>query len=158
MRYDNSQVRRQDRLLDEHRAKELLRDGEYGFLAMATDSGGYGVPINYVLRGDTIYLHCAPDGRKLRAIESDCRVSFCVVGAKHIIPHEFTTLYESVIAHGRARIVAEDTERREALRLLVEKYSPQYVETGLRAIERSLHRTAVVAIVCEGLTGKCKRM
>ena len=46
MRYDNSTVRRQDRLLEEERAREILQVGEYGFLAMASAEGGYGVPIN----------------------------------------------------------------------------------------------------------------
>lgn len=80
MKYDNSAVRRQDRLLDEAAAIELLRVGEYAFLSMTTDEGAYGVPINYVVEDDTIYIHCAPEGRKLRAIATDNRVSLCVVG------------------------------------------------------------------------------
>ena len=46
MEYRNDSVRRQDRLLDEVRARELLRGGEYGFLAMASDEGAYGIPVN----------------------------------------------------------------------------------------------------------------
>lgn len=34
VKYDNSPVRRQDRLLEEEHAAELLRSGEYGFLAL----------------------------------------------------------------------------------------------------------------------------
>ena len=54
MRYDCHDIRRQDRLLNESRARELLRVGEYGVLSMATEQGGYGVPINYALVDDTI--------------------------------------------------------------------------------------------------------
>ena len=157
MRYDNSTVRRQDRLLDEARAREILQVGEYGFLAMAAVEGGYGVPINYAIRGDTIYLHCAPEGRKLQAVANDNRVTFCVVGEKRLIPEKFTTMYESVVASGSARIVEDEDERRQALRLIVEKYASQHVEEGLKAIERSLHRTAVVAIEVHTLTGKSKQ-
>ncbi|MBQ1953630.1 MAG: pyridoxamine 5'-phosphate oxidase family protein, partial [Alistipes sp.] len=121
MRYDNTTVRRQDRLLDEKRALELLSEGEYGVLSMASVDGGYGVPVNYAVEGDTIYLHCALEGRKLRAIENDARVSFCVVGRKRIVPEEFTTEFESVIAAGCARLVVQDEECRRALRLIVEK-------------------------------------
>lgn len=157
MRYDNSMVRRQDRLLNEERSLELLRDGEYGFLSMASAEGGYGVPINYAVDGDKIYVHCAPEGRKLRALEHDARVSFCVVGHKQIVPEHFTTEYESVIATGRARVVADDDERRRALRLIVEKYAAEYLAEGLKAIERSLQRTAVIAIEVESLSGKTKQ-
>ena len=156
MRYDCHDIRRQDRLLDESRARELLQVGEYGVLSMATEQGGYGVPINYVLVGDTLYLHCAPEGRKLRAIAADERVSFCVVGHSRVVPANFTTEFESVIAHGRARVVEAEDERRMALRAIVEKYSAEHAKEGFAAIERSLHRTAVIAVEIESYSGKVK--
>ena len=158
MRYCNDSVRRQDRLLDEVRAAEILHRGEYGLLSMATDEGGYGVPVNYAVSGDTIYVHCAPEGRKLRAMVANPRVSFCVVGHKRIVAEAFTTEFESVIASGVARVVESVEERRQALRLIVEKYSAEHLEQGMQAIERSVHRTAVVAIEVENLTGKVKMM
>lgn len=159
MEYRNEDVRRQDRLLDEARAREVLRDGEYGFLAMASVEGGYGIPVNYVTDGDTIYIHCAPEGRKLRIItEDDARVSFCVVGATRPVPEKFTTAYESVVVSGRARVVESDDERRHALELLVEKYSPEYAVVGAKYIEKSFHRTAVIAIDAERWSGKTKRV
>ena len=157
MRYDCTNIRRQDRLLDESRARELLQAGEYGILSMATEQGGYGVPINYVLVEDTIYLHCAPEGRKLRAISADERVSFCVVGHSRVVSEHFTTEFESVIAHGRARVVEADDERRKALRAIVEKYSAEHIEEGLKAIERSIHRTAIIAITIDSFSGKIKK-
>ena len=158
MRYDCHDIRRQDRLLDESRAREVLQAGEYGILSMATEQGGYGVPINYALVRDTIYLHCAPEGRKLRAISADERVSFCVVGHSRVVSEHFTTEFESVIVQGRARVVEAENERRMALRAIVEKYSPEHLEEGLRAIERSLHRTTIVAIEIETYSGKAKRV
>ena len=158
MRYDTAAVRRQDRLLDEARAWELLLSGEYGVLSMATEQGGYGVPVNYAVAESVIYFHCAPQGRKLQAIAADERVSFCVVGHKRIVPEEFTTEFESVIVTGRAHIVEDGAERGRALRLIVEKYSPEHLEEGLRAIERSLHRTTIVAIEIETYSGKAKRV
>ena len=75
MKYVNNRVRRQDRLMDEQRALELLRDGEYGVLSMVADDAGYGIPVNFVWDGDhSVYIHCAPEGRKLQAIE---HVSIC---------------------------------------------------------------------------------
>ena len=158
MEYRNDEVRRQDRLLDEGRAREILLGGEYGFLAMASDRGGYGIPVNYVTEGGTIYIHCAPEGRKLRAVEHDGRVSFCVVGKTRPVPEKFTTAYESVVIEGRARVVSSEEERRHALELLVEKYSPDYAAVGARYIEKSFHRTAIIAIDAERWSGKTKRV
>lgn len=157
MRYDCHDIRRQDRLLDESRAREVLQAGEYGILSMATEQGGYGVPINYALVEDTIYLHCAPEGRKLRAISADERVSFCVVGHSRVVSEHFTTEFESVIVQGRARVVEAENERRMALRAIVEKYSAEHIEEGLKAIERSIHRTAIIAITVDSFSGKIKK-
>ena len=39
MEYNNSDVRRQDRLLPEKKAYQLLRGGEYGILSMLSPEG-----------------------------------------------------------------------------------------------------------------------
>ena len=51
MKNINDTVRRQDRLLDETRSIELLRESEYGVLSMVSEGEGYGIPINYVWNG-----------------------------------------------------------------------------------------------------------
>lgn len=71
MEYTNQDVRRQDCLLDEVRAFEILKEGEFGILSMRTEEGdgAYGIPINYVWdRGNSIYIHCAPVGVNCAAL------------------------------------------------------------------------------------------
>ena len=130
VKYDNSPVRRQDRLLEEEHAAELLRSGEYGFLALGGGRGGYGVPVNYAAEGSRIYIHCAPEGEKLRRIGQDAQAVFCVVGRTAPQPERFTTEYESIMASGVVSVVSDDGERMRALSLIVEKYSPGYEEQG----------------------------
>ena len=158
IKFDNRLVRRQDRLLDEQAALELLKVGEYAFLSMTTREGAYGVPLNYVVEDDVIYIHCAPEGRKLRAIAEDDRVSLCVVGQTKVVGEMFTTAYESVIVQGRAQIVESEGVRRHALQLLVDKYAPAYRDEGCKAIERSMHRTAIIAISIDSISAKTKRI
>jgi len=100
MQFNNSQLRRQDRLLDEKRAFQLLKEGTYGILSMQDENGegAYGIPVNYVWdHGNSIYIHCAPVGRKLRCMDACNKVSFCVVGHTEVRPDQFTTAYESVV-------------------------------------------------------------
>ena len=110
VKYDNSPVRRQDRLLEEEHAAELLRSGEYGFLALGGGRGGYGVPVNYAAEGSRIYIHCAPEGEKLRRIGQDAQAVFCVVGRTAPQPERFTTEYESIMASGVVSVVSDDGE------------------------------------------------
>lgn len=163
MRYNNDNVRRQDRLLEESAAVELLSTGEYGVLSMAenTDNGygGYGIPINYVWDGKrSIYFHCAPEGHKLKCLSENAQASFCVVGKTNVISHKFTTAYESIILRGTVYIDLSSDERLSALHLLLDKYSPADKETGMKYTEKSFHRTQVIRFDIEEFSGKTKRI
>lgn len=161
VKYDTTEVRRQDRLLDEERAVEIIRNGEYGVLSMVGEDGteAYGIPVNYVWDGNgAIYLHCAPEGRKLRCIEKHAHVSFCIVGTTNVVPNKFTTAYESVVLECAARRGLPEAERMEALRLLLLKYSPNDIGTGLKYAEKSFHRTEIIKLSVIRVSGKCKKM
>lgn len=158
MKYDNSTVRRQDRLLDEARAAALLQGGEYGFLALGGREGGYGIPVSYAEEAGRIYIHCAPEGEKLRRIAQDDRATFCVVGRTAPCPERFTTEYESVLVSGHLSVVADDAERLHALELIVRKYAPGYEEKGREYAARSFGRTTILRLDAERMTGKCKKL
>jgi hypothetical protein len=85
------------------------------------------------------------------------RVCFTVTGDTHILPDQFTTLYESVIAFGRAQLIEDPAEKTAALLLMSQKYSPQYLDEAERYIERSLHKTAIIKITVEYITGKANK-
>ena len=159
-RFDNAEVRRRDRLLDEEAARELLRQGEYGVLSMVAEQGeAYGIPLSYVWDGDgCIYVHCAPEGRKLRCVDRVPEVSFCVVGATRVAPSKFTTAYESVVVRARAVRGIPVEERWRALRLLLEKYAPDECETGLHYAERSFARTEILRLEILAVSAKCTRV
>lgn len=160
MKYVNDTVRRQDRLMDEERALELLRESEYGVLSMQdVDGSGYGVPLNYVWDGDhSIYIHCAPEGHKLRALEQHPQVSFCIIGRVHLLPRNFTTEYESVILRGEAHIHLSDEEMMRALHLLVDKLSPDFKEIGYKYSEKSFHRVGIIRVDFTEFSGKRKHV
>ena len=161
MDFTNEKVRRQDRLLDESSARELLRTGEYGVLSLQREDapGGYGVPLSYVWDGaDHIFIHCAPAGRKLRCIDRCDRVSFVVVGRTNVIPERFTTGYESVMADCTATYDLSDDDRRQAMRLFVAKYCPAHTAMGNDYIEKSFHRTRVLRLTIHTLSAKQKNM
>ncbi|MDH6357608.1 pyridoxamine 5'-phosphate oxidase family protein [Parabacteroides sp. PF5-9] len=152
------EVRRKDRLLGHEEAIKLLEIGEYGFLAMAGKNGyGYGIPINFVKDRDALYFHCAPEGYKLESIKENPCVSFCVVGRTHVLSGKFTTEYESVIVFGKMQLDLSKEERLRALRLLVQKYSPTFTAVGEKYIAGSFHRTAVMRLDIQHLSGKSKR-
>ena len=156
MKFDNSKVRRQDRLLDEARAREILATAEYGYLSMIDlDGKPYGVPVNFVWDGeDSIYIHCASEGKKIDILDPHDQVSFCVVGKVNLLPGQFTTEYESIILTGEATICTYDEERMHALELLIDKLSPMHKEIGMKYVKKSFYRTEIVRLD----SGKCKKV
>lgn len=161
MEYNNQDVRRQDRLLDETRAFEILRDGEYGILSMQSEdgNGAYGIPINYVWdRGNSIYIHCAPVGRKLCCIDACPNVSFCVTGRSRVIPDKFTTGYESVVLQCTAHHSLHEAERMSALSLLLSKYCPDHKVQGIEYANKSFPRTEIIRLDIQKVSGKTKKM
>lgn len=150
-------IRRKDRALDNERTMNLLKTGEYGFLAMCGKNGyGYGIPMNYVLDGNSIYFHCAAEGFKLDSIRQNNRVSFCVTGRIQVLPGQFSTAYESALVFGRMACHLSEEERRKALDLLVAKYSSGFADISKEYINQSFHRTGILRLDMEHLSGKSK--
>jgi nitroimidazol reductase NimA-like FMN-containing flavoprotein (pyridoxamine 5'-phosphate oxidase superfamily) len=89
-------------------------------------------------------------------LNSNNRASFCVVGKTQVLPDKFATNYESVIVFGQALEVT-GVEKQAGLIELLRKYSPGYMEKGLRYIDGDGDKAKVYKIVIESMTGKARR-
>ncbi|MGP1514790.1 MAG: pyridoxamine 5'-phosphate oxidase family protein [Bacteroidales bacterium] len=160
MIYNNKTVRRQDRLLNEHRAVELLQNNEFGILSMIDDNGlPYAIPINFVWdKKNAIYIHCAMDGKKINALLKNTNVSFCIVGDVNLLSNKFTTEYESVIVKGKVELNISDNEKNMAIELLLAKFSPNDLVIGRKYAEKSFYRTRIIRIDVTEFSGKTKRI
>ena len=158
------EMRRKGQALPDEACKEILEKAPHGVLAVSGDGGWpYAVPLSFVYSAGTVYFHCACEGHKLDAVRRDARASFCVVDSDEVVaedrdqvvPLEYTTYFRSVIAFGRVRELAGAEEKTAALRLLAGKYAPESTEERfMQSIDRSLARTAVLALEIEQLSGK----
>ena len=80
-------IRRGDRALSEDQARDILGRAEHGVLAsLGADGWPYAVPLNHVLSGDVLYIHCAVEGHKLENVANEERVSFCAVADARVLP------------------------------------------------------------------------
>jgi len=147
--------RNKKQILSHERAISLLEDGSCGVLALLGDGDYvYGVPMSYCYKDGKIYFHSAVKGHKIDAIKKHDKVSFTVIETDQVVPAEFTTYYRSVIAFGKIRLADDPDEKRKALNLLVEKYSPDYIEEGKKEIESSFKGVQIIVIDVEHISGK----
>ena len=148
------EMRRKELAVTEEESTALLNKGEYGVLSTASKDGEpYGIPLSYCVIDNCIYFHCAVEGQKIDNIEQNKSVSFCVVGNTKVLPADFGTKYESVIAAGEIEEVFE-TDKQTGLEGLLQKYSPGYREKGLEYIATLWEKTKVFKISINRLTGK----
>lgn len=152
------EMRRFKQALTREQCEEILNRGTSGVLAAAGDGGWpYAVPLSYVWQKGKVYFHCAVAGHKVDAIRADSRVSFCVVDRDQIVPEEYTTYYRSVIVFGRARILDDPAEKRQAAEALAVKYRPGFPEAMVAEIDGSWERFLMVELDPEQITGKQAR-
>ena len=151
------ELRRKDRAITEEEVTTLLNKAEYGVLSTVTESGKpYGVPLNFWIIDRCIYFHCAVEGQIIDNIKQSKSVSFCVVGNTEILPDQFGTKYESVIVAGEVEEVF-DMNKQIALEGLLHKYSPEFIDKGIKYIEDLNEKTRVFKITINKLTGKARK-
>ena len=137
-------------------AEAMLKRATSGVLAVIDQNNDpYAVPLSFAYEKDTLYFHCATTGHKLDAIRSHEKVSFCVIDTDQIVPEKYTTKYASAIAFGKASMVENEEEKRHALRLLAQKYSPNETEEQTeKEIGQSFAHVGILKVQIERLTGK----
>lgn len=148
-------MRRKRQLLTEEESISILNSGTSGVLAVDGDGGyPYAVPLSFVYSDSKIYFHCAKSGHKLDALKKNEKVSFCVIGQDRVVPEEYTTYFQSVIVFGKARILENDVEKREAIEKLAAKYSPDQEEGRKQEIDKEFTPLCMVEITIDHITGK----
>lgn len=147
-------MRKAERQMNNDEAARLLETSEYGVLStVGKDGQPLGTPLNYIVKDNAVYFHCAREGHKLDNIMNNNNVSFTVVGKTKVLQEKFSTEYESVIVSGRANFVHGE-EKIEVLKAIIYKYSPDFIGEGMAYIERAADKTCVVRIEILNMTGK----
>jgi len=152
-----NEMRRKDRAITEEETIALLNTVEYGVLSTVSENGKpYGVPLNFCFIDHCIYFHCAVEGHKIDNIKQNKSVSFCAVGNTELLPAKFGTKYESIIVSGEVEEVF-DVNKQIALEGLIHKYSPEFIEKGIKYIEGKKEKFKVFKITIDKLTGKARK-
>lgn len=149
------EMRRKKQVLPLEECRNVLERGTAGVLAVEGDGGyPYAVPLSYVYCSSRIFFHCALNGHKIDAITRNNKASFCVIDQDQVVPGEYTTYYRSVIVFGKARILTDEAEKRDALEKLAAKYTPEDEPGRLKEIEELFKQVCMVELEIEHMSGK----
>lgn len=148
-------MRRKDKeIKDKSAIEEILRQAAVCRIAMCDGQTPYVVPMCFGYAGDRLYLHCAPEGKKIDILRQNPRVCFEVDVDQELIrgtqPCKWSLKYRSVIGFGNAVLVEDLKEKQRALDVLMEHFGGEAYSYP----EDVLGRVTIIRIDIESLTGK----
>jgi uncharacterized protein len=135
--------------------RAVIQEAEVCRIGMCDNGTPYVVPVHFGLGKNCLYIHCAPEGKKIDILRDNNLVCFEMdllrevkKGAKAC---DFSARYESVIGLGRAVLLEGPREKRSALDRIMEHYGAR---GPFDYPDDVLAKTAVIRIDIESMTGK----
>lgn len=168
-------MRRKDRALGDAEALKIIDECEYGVVSCSDDEGGiFSIPISIARRGESVFIHGGVSGTKARLFQNGRGVKLVCVSHNRVPSPSrsefesmlndgkklgnlvFTTEYKSAIALTKAYEIRDEERKIEALRLLCEKYTPEFMQGFELAVKTSLKITNIYELVIQNLSAKAK--
>ena len=122
-------MRRKEREVGDREAVEaIVSKARVCRIAFSKDDMPYIAPMIFGYKDSVVYVHSAPEGRKIEMLRANPNVCFEVDVDQELVEAEkacdWGMRYRSVIGFGRARIIEDSADMKEALDIIMEHYSP----------------------------------
>lgn len=149
-------MRRHDKeIRDPAIIKEILTNSRILRLGMVYNNEAYIIPVNYAYTDGMIYIHSAPQGRKMEILRSNNLVSFEIEYSEEIIsddkPCEWSAKYRSIMGKGTITIENDPVRKKAGLDLIMRRYG---ASGELIYDESSVSRMVLLILQITSLTGK----
>ena len=139
---------------------EILDEGFVAHIGFTIDDQTFVIPTGYARRGDELLIHGSAASRMMRAIAWEIRVCVTVtlidglVLARSAFHHSMN--YRSVVVFGTAKIIKEDDEKLEALRLFTEHIIPNRWAEVRPPTANELKATTVLSLPLKEASAKIR--
>lgn len=148
-------MRRKERqITDKETILEILEKSNICRLGISDKEYPYIVPMNYGYQDNSLYFHCAPEGRKLDLISVNNNVCFEVESQHEILKDEescrWTTKYRSIIGNGKIEVMTDRTEKIKGLNIIMEHHG----KMNNLYNEKILDKLVVLRLDIDSMTAK----
>lgn len=121
-----------------------LADGDEPFI----------VPVSFGYENRIIYIHSAPEGKKISMLKKNSRCCFEVDRCDNVIradrPCNWSMRYHSVIGFGRAQFIIDNEEKKKGLNCIMHHYGGITHQFS----DDEIDNVCVIRIDIESMTGK----
>jgi uncharacterized protein len=157
---ERTQVKRRSQrgVYDKPQVHAILDEGFVCHVGFVVDGQPFVIPTAYARSGETIYIHGSPASRLMKGKEVDVCLTVTLVDALVLARSSFHTSinYRSVVVLGKARLVTDVDEKREALRLFTNHVIAGRWETAKQPNDSELKATSVLALPLEEVSAKIR--
>ncbi len=155
----NYHMRRSDRgITDRERLRSILKNGRYAVLALCDGGRPYAVTLSYGSddASDSLYFHCAHEGRKIECLKNNANVCLTVIEDKGYVKNACEHEYRSIVVEGVMEFVDDEDERLHGIRVLLDHYrdSADKMLNKINTNSASWADTRVMRLKIETITGK----
>jgi nitroimidazol reductase NimA-like FMN-containing flavoprotein (pyridoxamine 5'-phosphate oxidase superfamily) len=145
---------------DKAQVHAILDEGFLCHVGFTQDSHPFVIPTLYARSGDTLYMHGSGASRMLKTLAQgvDVCVTVTLVDAYVLARSAFhhSMNYRSVTVLGRARLVADEAEKMEALRIITDHIVPGRWDEVRGPNELEMKQTVVLALPLEEVAAKVR--
>lgn len=148
-------MRNKKRETTKERALEIFDEAPYTSIACIDEENKpYVVAVSAVREDMHVYFHCAKEGKKLDCITYIQVVCLNAVARHTTLSKQQTVSYASCIANGKAYVLNDLNEKRHALQILCQKFTPDHMECANTISDQGVENTGIVRIDIESYWGK----
>ena len=146
--------RKEKEITDKKEIEKILQESNVCRLAMVDGDKPYMVPMNFGYRDACLFFHSAKEGRKIDVIQKNPNVCFEVDQLirlkKAKLACDWGAEFKSVIGSGKAHLLEDSKEKRQALNIIMSQYSDRTFEYP----DEILEKTLVIKVIIDRMTGK----
>lgn len=149
--------RKEQEIKNINELKAILAKTQYVTVAMCRDDEPYLVTLShgYDEKQNAIYFHCAFEGKKIDFFKANNRVWGQTIVDRGYVQGRCDHLFSSVQFSGRVSFVADETEKRRALAVMINQleHEPEKVMAA-KVTDAKVAKTCIGRIDIDFLSGK----
>lgn len=140
---------------DQYILEEILSGAVICRMAMMDGDRPYLLPFNYGYLERCIYIHSAPEGKKIDLLRLNPEVCFEVEDPVEITKGEkacnWSTRYRSVVGYGTVEILSDKSSKQQGLEVIMAQHgAPELIEFN----QKNLDRMVILKLSITSLSGK----
>ena len=140
---------------DELSLEEILGNAIICRMAMLDGGLPYIIPFNYGYQEGCIYIHSAPEGKKIELLQKNPVVCFEVEDRMEITKGDqacdWSTRYRSVVGYGNVEILSDAASKQQGLEVIMAQHgAPELTEFN----QKNLDRMVILKLTITSMTGK----